>query len=98
MLYLSEKKNNDAEIMFKETADISKKCDYHPLHFRAWIQLGHIARKAGRNDDAIKAYEEVLKLEPNHKSTTEVLANLYDANGKKEKAAELRKILTKPKP
>jgi tetratricopeptide (TPR) repeat protein len=93
MLYLSENKNDAAEAMFKETADISKKCNYHPLHFRAWIQLGHIARKAGRNDDAIKAYEEVLKLEPKHKSTIEILANLYDAKGKKEKAAELRKKL-----
>jgi len=98
MLYLSENKTDDAKTMFKETADISRKCNYHPLYFRSWIQLGHIARKTGRTDDAIKAYEEVLKQEPNHKSTIEILANLYEAKGKKEKAAELRKVLTKTKP
>jgi len=96
MLYLSEKKNRDAELMFKETAEVSKKCGYHPLHFRAWIQLGHIARKAGRSDDAIKAYEEVLKLEPKHKSTIEVLANLYEAKGDKKRTLDLR-IYTKRK-
>jgi len=95
MLYLSENKNSDAEEMFKETENLSKKCGYHPLHFRAWIQLGHIARKAGRDDDAINAYEEVLKLEPKHKSTIEVLANLYEAVGEKEKSLELRRKLTK---
>jgi len=95
MLYQSENKNDDAEIMFKETADLSKKCNYHPLHFRAWIQLGHIARKAGKNDDAIIAYEEVLKLEPEHKSTIEVLANLYEAKGNKERSSELRKKIAK---
>jgi len=92
---LSGNKNSDAEEMFKETENLSKKCGYHPLHFRAWIQLGHIARKAGRDDDAINAYEEVLKLEPKHKSTIEVLANLYEAVGEKEKSLELRRKLTK---
>ncbi|MCK5851838.1 tetratricopeptide repeat protein [bacterium] len=95
ILYLSENKNDDAVSLFKETAELSEKCAYHPLHFRAWIQLGHIARKAGRNDDAINAYEEVLKLEPEHKSTIEVLANLYEAKGDKERSSELRKKLTK---
>ncbi|RLD09730.1 MAG: hypothetical protein DRI44_07825 [Chlamydiae bacterium] len=91
MLYISESKNSDAIVMFKEVADLSNKCKYHPLHFRAWIQLGNIAKKEGEIDDAINAYEEVLKLEPKHKSTIEILANLYEAKGEKERAIELRK-------
>ncbi len=95
ILYLSENKNDDATVLFKETAELSEKCAYHPLHFRAWIQIGHIERKAGRNDNAINAYEKVLKLEPEHKSTIEVLSNLYEAKGDKERSSELRKKITK---
>ena len=93
MLYASENRNDEAKKLFEETAARAKNCKYHPLHFRAWIQLGNLARKAGNTDEAIIAYENVLKLEPSHKSTIEILANLYDAKNEKDKAAILRKKL-----
>ena len=79
MLYLSENRLAESKKLFEETAARAEKCKYHPLHFRAWIQLGNIARKQGKNDDAITAFEKVLKLEPEHKTTKEILKNLYEA-------------------
>ncbi len=57
--------------------------------------LGFAHRKLGRNEDALRYYEEALELEPEHLGANEYLGELFIQTGELDKAATQLEILTK---
>ncbi len=48
----------------------------NPLHYAAWVELGHIAVLEGRLEEALHAYERALKIHPRLESIREVVPRL----------------------
>src|SRR5207248_4433839 len=51
---------------------------------------GVLARQRGQIDQAVAAFEACVKLDPNHESAWDSLAELYSASGISDKAAEAK--------
>lgn len=48
----------------------------NPLHYAAWVELGHIAVLEGRLDEALHFYERALKIHPRFEPIREVVPRL----------------------
>ena len=62
-------------------ADIARVLALEPRHFGALTGLGVILEEAGKRDLALKAYGEVLKLNPNREDVIEAIEALERARG-----------------
>jgi tetratricopeptide (TPR) repeat protein len=60
-----------------------------PSNYRAWRELAQQHQAAGEPDEAIRAYQEALRLEPNDIDTLEVSGALYAQGGQKIKVREI---------
>jgi cytochrome c-type biogenesis protein CcmH/NrfG len=49
-----------------------------PAHRNAWLNLGVVSAQIGDRDDAIKAWEQYLKLEPNGPHSASIRAQIED--------------------
>ena len=65
-----------------------KAIDSNPKNTAAYIQRASAYQMVDRIDDAIRDYEEVLRLNPNYYLAMEYLANLYEVSHQYAKAIE----------
>jgi Tfp pilus assembly protein PilF len=71
------------EILFAKTAAAS------PHSARAQLNVGNVARRYGRTEDAIAAYKRSLEIDPDYPNAMSNLAGIYAAQGRIDAALPL---------
>jgi tetratricopeptide (TPR) repeat protein len=71
------------EILFAKTAAAS------PHSARAQLNIGNVARRNGRTEDAIAAYKRSLEIDPDYPDAMSNLAGIYGAQGRFDDALPL---------
>lgn len=65
--------------------------DKHLEEINDQLALGNFCLEGGKNDEAINAFEKVIKLDPSNAEAWNKLSTAYQIAGKKEKADEAMK-------
>jgi len=86
------------EYLKKATAEYEKITAKDPKDVDSWVMLGRLYSVATRLEDAEKAYEAALKVEPENEDALTGLAQMYAQLGNPEKAIEKLKSVADKSP
>jgi len=75
MIYLKKQMPKEARASFEQT--LRNRPSYPDTWTNAWNNLGMLAAQEGKNDDAIAALKEALRLSPGYAVALENLGNVY---------------------
>ncbi|HEV2496070.1 MAG TPA: FG-GAP-like repeat-containing protein [Terriglobia bacterium] len=75
MIYLKKQMPKESRASFEQT--LRSRPSYPDTWTNAWNNLGMLAAQEGRNDDAIAALKEALRLSPGYSVALENLGNVY---------------------
>jgi tetratricopeptide (TPR) repeat protein len=74
-VYLQQQKNNEARRSFERAVQL--RAGYPDTLPNAWNNLGLLATREGRTEEAIQHFQEALRLSPDHLVALENLGNAY---------------------
>jgi Flp pilus assembly protein TadD len=74
-VYLNQNKNAQARDSFEKTLKLT--ASYPDTAPKAWNNLGLIATREGRSDDAVRYFQEALRVSPDYWIALENLGNAY---------------------
>lgn len=77
----------------KMLREFRKSLEYAPHQIETWLMLGTFYKRTSRNDEAIIAYLQARKLQPNHPIVLNNLASAYIVIGELENALNCLEIL-----
>lgn len=86
-VYLQQGNNAAAQDAFQRVTKLQ--ASYPDTLANAWNNLGLLATRAGRTEDAIPAFQQALELNPNHLVALENLGNAYRQQKRWQEAREV---------
>jgi Flp pilus assembly protein TadD len=87
-VYLKQDRRNEARAAFEQAVKLN--AGYRDTAPNAWNNLGLLATREGRMDEAVRCFNEALKLGPDYWISLENLGNAYRQMGRPDDA---RKVL-----
>jgi Flp pilus assembly protein TadD/peroxiredoxin len=95
-IYLKKQMPEEARASFERTLKL--KPGYFETWPDAWNNLGMLSMQEGRADEALKAFESAIRLNPNHVIALENLGNAYKQQGRLKEAQSTLELALKIDP